>query len=528
MNTATLEHRGTAYIDDGFDDFAKALHEHFAGKVDTGVPLFTTSDAHEIRHNYLDSFAESLRQTYNCNCCLRFLETYGTLVTIDAFGNVESPFWSIDVATIPKLYRKPVEAMRAFMQGAKVTGVFVTKDSIWGHPITGEWHHMAVKPPASMVHKSRVTTAGQHRAQLREDRGMIVRALAEYTGSTVDTALQLLRTGDTLYRSEKVLGVAEWFAGLVNGMSAVRGEAAGNLLWLAAATAPVGFAHVRSSMIGTLLDDIAEGKSLDDITRSFAAKMGPLQYRRTTAAPTTGGILAAEKLVEKMGIAASLRRRFARMDEVIKIWSPKVVQPAHAGGVFGHLKAAPAKEMVGSIEQTMTWTKFARTLLPTADKIEVCVPGRGNFTAFVTAADFDAPPILQWDFQDARNPVSQYTYVGGSQAGAWGLSAGWRPLGGISGRSNQWGRIAPNQADGIVLLLEGMIASLNPGTVLFPEILRSELNAVRHTIEAHNRSSKLEGEMACSGGLGLGNVCNYQLRVTAGSITTSVRIDRLE
>ena len=69
-----------------------------------------------------------------------------------------------------------------------------------------------------------------------------------------------------------------------------RGPAADNLTWLAVATAPAGFCHVRSSMIGTLLEDVAAGMPFDAIKQRFDAKMHPLQYQRPTAMPSVPSI----------------------------------------------------------------------------------------------------------------------------------------------------------------------------------------------------------------------------------------------
>ncbi len=55
----------------------------------------------------------------------------------------------------------------------------------------------------------------------------------------------------------------------------------------------------------------------------------------------------------------------------------------------------------------MTWEKFARTVLPDAETIELYVPAEAApYVAMVTAANPQAPPILQWDRAERRNPVS--------------------------------------------------------------------------------------------------------------------------
>jgi len=297
---------------------------------------------------------------------------------------------------------------------------------------------------------------------------------------------------DALYRSEKVLGVAEWFKALHESVSATKNtKIKNNLIWRAVATAPVGFAHVRSSMIGTLLDDIVAGLPFDAISRRFAEKMHPLQYQRPQAAPTVGNIAQAEKLVEKLGIAASLRRRFARLDEVQALWRPK--QPVHhanSNGVFGHLKpkgtTTPQPLQVSA--QTITWVKFQRDVLPTAESLELWVPsGNANYTALCTAVDPDAPPILQWDAETNRNPVSWYVYYGGSTPSRWGLTANtYCKIDAVCLQPNMWTSQFTHQGQGVVFILDGAKDSSNQSLALFPEILKAELREVRSVIEAHS------------------------------------------
>ncbi|MBK9945460.1 MAG: hypothetical protein IPP13_28050 [Kouleothrix sp.] len=146
------------------------------------------------------------------------------------------------------------------------------------------------------------------------------------------------------------------------------------LTWRAVATAPAGYRHPRSSMIGTLLDDIAAGMPYDDIAGRFKAKMHLLQYQRPQAAPKAGNIAHAEKVVAQLDAAGALARRFARVAETQALWRPTPPRRPAAGaadGVFSHLLPA-AKQPAGvSIPPTtITWVKFRDTVLSQAERIE--------------------------------------------------------------------------------------------------------------------------------------------------------------
>jgi hypothetical protein len=483
-------------VADDYDAFLTHVAETFLGRCSDGTePLFTT-DAEGLWGLYLDSFTDPAdRQHHTCHACRQFIERFGALVTIDSDGRTTPAVWAEDGT--PEHFRPAVAAMAREVRRAKVTGVFLSGDKVWGTPKTGAWRHLAVRPPAGMLVRRATATAGQVMAEKREDYRTVVRALAEFTPAHLDTALTLL-AADSLYRSEKVLGQAEWLHALHVARAAARGAGKTNVAWRAVATAPAGFCHPRSSMIGTLLEDIAAGKDYDAVARAFAAKMHPLAYQRPQAAPAVGAIAAAEKVVAQLGAAGSLARRFARVDEVQALWRPvpaKTELP-QGGGVFGHLtpKGTTATPAMRIPTQTMTWTKFEATVLPAADRIEILAPHRGNYAALVTAVDPTAPPILQWDRDDARNPVSWYVWNGGSHASQWGLRGGrFYDVAAVTLKPSMWGAGCEHQGKGVLFLIGDARETRNAGAALFPEILKAEFHGVRSVIEAYSRRATIEG-----------------------------------
>lgn len=156
---------------------------------------------------------------------------------------------------------------------------------------------------------------------------------------------------------------------------------------------------------------------------------------------------------------------------------------------------------------------------------------RASFAALVTAVHADAPPILQWDHDDERNPVSWYFYHNGSLAGAWGLEAGtFCNVTGICLKPSMWGsRPAANHGDGLFIILDGARDSRNESLSLFPETLKTELHGIRATIEAHSHARKLEGQeesSACGLGLSKGQSWSVVLRVTSSMGKVDYRLDR--
>lgn len=397
---------------DNYPQFSDAIKERFASFSDK--PLFTT-DVEGLFDIFLDNLPEHARQHYTCRCCRQFVERFGGLVHTNENGEIISVLW--DEQDTPKFFAKSVKAMKKAILNSRVNGMFISSDRVLGQPSSGGWSHMSVELPRAKVFNSRLKTAGQEMAEKKEDFRILIAGLLAYPVEAVDTALALLQS-ESLYRGDRYVPIAQWIKDLhVKRQEAKNSRIRDNITWLAVATAPNGFCHIKSSMIGTLLDDIVSGYDTDTIVRRFADKMNPATFQRSQTAPSQGNIQQAEKIVEKLGIANSLQRRYATIEEIPTfIWKGKEVAKkpaAKSGGVFGNIKPRQdAKEStVGSninLPQTvMTFDKFQRTVMPTADSIEVLVDNANRLMALVTAADETAPNILQWD-----NTFSWY-YHGG-------------------------------------------------------------------------------------------------------------------
>ena len=393
-----------------------------------GAKVLFTTDVEGLNDLYLDALPASERQHHNCSCCRRFIRTYGGLVSIDDNGDTVPVMWSGE--EIPDFYRPVFAALADRVAKAKVTGVFLSKERVWGAPEAGGFTHFAVEPPVALIFKERALTARQTMAKRKEDFKNVLAGLVDFKPALLDEAIRIFQVDD-ISRSEKFVGPLQWLRELHDRPKGSRGT---NLLWRAIATAPEGFCHPRSAVTGTLLEDIAAGMSFDAVKRRFEAKVGPLAYQRPQADPTGGAIKAAEALVEKLGVQKSFERRFARLDELKLVWSPKAKEQP-SGGMFGHLtpKNPGAVQPLNLPTQTMTWAKFVLNVLGSAEEIEIMVPPRGNFTGILTAEHADAPPILKWDHEEHRNPLSSYVYNGGSDASRRSLVP--RPTGPpVSGR----------------------------------------------------------------------------------------------
>lgn len=527
----------TGNVDDAdYATFLARFNVRFQDTIANGVePLFTT-DAEGLFEAYLQGFPEEggERQHHNCHACRHFIERFGSLVTIDEKGIAMPALFHGD--GVHPHYALAFAAMARIVRKAKVTGVFLSAQATLGSPITGAWRHLSVTLPKSMLHTIRTRTAGQAMAEKREDFINVSRALAEFPTALTEQALALLKT-ETLYQSERVIGPARWLHQLHEAREGAVNRT--NVTWRAVALAPAGFCHPRSSMVGTLLEDLAAGMKFEEVARRFASKMHPLQYQRPQAAPAAGAIAQAEKVVEQLGAAGSLARRFARPDEITDtVWraKPRAEANAAGGSVFGHLKAkgAPEIPLMDVPAITITWEKFSRSVLPEAESIEFHARAHADhYAALVTAANPEAPPILQWDSVERRNPFSWYVWTGGSSPEQWGLRCGGRfPVYAITLQPSMWGdtegRFAHHGA-GAIFLIEGASETVMAGAALFPALLKSEFHGIRSVIEAYSKTAQIAGlkePMACGIKLSKGHRWNHLFTVTAKGRRVSYLLDR--
>lgn len=509
-------------------------------------PLFTT-DAEGLWEAYLAGIPEAQRQHYNCNCCRRFIERYGGLVAINEDAENVPLMWDGELANP---FGRVNILLWAKVRKARVTGVFLSAEPVWGTPsnVPGppskyegvRWTHLSCAN--KNVVSEKVKTAEQQMAEKREEHHMLCRGLAEYPLEAIVQAVRVLEA-DAVDRSEKALGCAKWLLELHQRIEGVKGRQRDNLVWLAVATAPPGWCHVKSTMISTLLDDVVAELPYESIRRRWAEKMHPLQYQR----PTTlheGTVKQANELMEKLGATAALPRRFAKLNDLIALmerWEAPVgeqgepvcvdtgVRPfiwhetvqvedrtteVKSGGAFDHLlKSKTRIKEVQLPPAKIAWEKF-RELLPTARRIE-CYFGAGRqaFYGLVTAVDPTAPNLLQWD-----NPVSWYHYIHGSTPDTWSLEANsWVPVTAVFLPPHQWQ--APERFShfgmAVMFALEGCRDhGHKAGGGMFPECLKTEYHGVRQVIEAHMQGAAIAGkEDGDANGITLGKNDNLKLRV---------------
>lgn len=444
---------------------------------------------------YLNQFDPAVRQYHNCDCCRAFINKYGALVTLDRDGKTRSVLWDETSMGSRNPYRKIASVMRQLVErGAVLDQFFWEGKSDWGTRTSNGWDHLWANPRvASHSNKGHELIASEQ----RQNRLHLAAALNDFSMDELNRALDMF-TSQSLTGGDRFI---PWLEFLIEAKShaQVRGEAYNRKLWFRVALAPAGWCTPRSSIIGALIENFRSGMSIEGIRKAHNLRMDPLKYQRPTAAPTAGNIARAEALFAKAGLAKSLERRMAALDEVLyrADWQPKGtgLRTKPTGGLFGHLmqheRPAAERSLLNSTATRITYARFARDVLPRALEIEAVVPHQGNFSQLTTCIHASAPPILQWDLDEARNPFAWYVYHNGSPASNWGLRAGRVKVVGIVKQPSMWNGGFEHQGRSMVFLLDGAADQRPASLALFPESLRADLHEVRSTIEAYSKNGKL-------------------------------------
>ncbi|MEP7124866.1 MAG: hypothetical protein ABJE95_28315 [Byssovorax sp.] len=517
----------------------RARFKSLTTPVDGKISLFSTT-APDLFDAYLEGLAPEHRQQSTCATCRRFITRFGSLVIVTPEGKTAPVLW--DAMSAQGHYGGGIRALAEAVSKAPIQGVFLSEEATWGAPKTGRWSHLAVTPdPALIFNPGLVKTTSQIVAEKLQDHETLGRGLDEFPLELVRNAHSLLTTG-ALPQSEKCVGVAKWLLELHKARKGAKSQRAReNLTWLAVAAAPPGFCHVRSTMIGTLLEDLRAEMPFAQIKERFAAKLDPLLYQRAQVAPSAGNIAQAEKIIAKLRAEGALERRFAKLADIKTVWRPTSAKAGSSPakkGVFSHLITAAKPAAKGQIESppiTITWDKFSKTVLPTAERIEYLVPdSKQAYLGMVTAKNPDATPIVQWDFEDERNPVTCYVYHGGSTPARWNLKAGaHHPVTAVALAPSMWSarRTFSHQTQTVTFVLEKCWdTEYTTGASFFPSLLKTEFHEIRATMEAYAKDAVVAGREeaeACGICLSRGGTWYLTFRVTGkDGERTSYTLDR--
>lgn len=441
---------------------------------------------------YLEGFTDpQIKQSINCNCCRDFIRKFGGLCYVNDTGKVVSALWEPELVEEP--YKTAVGALKKRVEELSPISRFWALVEPWGKANTGGWHHYALPMVEEFTDTAPKGRIGDEKAKVE----YLKTALKDFTLKNCEAAMHVLASGG-LNQSKKFAPQIQFLIDLHRSIE--KHGKYHNQVVKAAGFAPPGFATPRTNMVGTLIEWVREGRSGHYITREWNSRVRPEVFGRPVAAPTAGNIVAGEKLIEKMGLTNSLKRRLASFDEIKAFahWvKPEAPVDEKAGGVFGHLKAKDeAKpQTIEMPAEGISLNEFLTKIVPKAKSISVYMPNAAGipWSGFCTAVDEEAPPILNWDYPQDRNRFSAWTTGAEHRItpGYRGLTVGWVEVTGIFPPVNRWTETGKtHHADmSWLVTFPGQTPHKGLGQCLFPNTLIGEMHEIRATIEAYSNNT---------------------------------------
>lgn len=383
-----------------FDKLKKQVSEQFAKMANGNILLATAHDRDTIWEKYLLSFPEATRQEHNCNCCKSFIRQAGHVVILDGKTKKRVTLW--DLQDVPEEFAASVSALREYVMSLPIAGLFyhtetknvgVDKNYSDKHKVL--FHHFQVPVPKE-CHKDLAAKSGEMVATV----GVFRRGLEELRPDAIDTTLELIAQ-KSVYNGTPHTGSLKTFQTLQTNWSKLEESKKEAFLWEAAVKQPLSVTRIKNTVIGTLLEDLSEGKSVDQALSAFEKKNAPENYKRPVAVATPRMVEDARKKMEELGMISALSRR--KLDtrdlgpsNAIFLHRPKM---APAKDVFDSL-VSPASVQAKSLSkcEEIPVDQFLEKVVPSAHQIRVLVENHHlpNFAILTGPADSSAPNLFKW------------------------------------------------------------------------------------------------------------------------------------
>ncbi|SPP30753.1 hypothetical protein [Brochothrix thermosphacta] len=389
-----------------YDNFEKSIKDDFAEIIKNKKQLFKVRISTDLWEAYIDALDPNERQQYKCSCCRSFIRKYGDLVIIDTDGRLKSAIWH--PASAPSYFKEAVGNLKLLVEASRVTSVFHSDQRHLGKVMSGGRHHLAVALPESYINQSVWKKANQLMIESQKDFEQLSAALNTYRTESVAT-IKALILSDVLYRGGRFSDMISWFNQVILHVENETDlEVIRHLTWLYVAEAKSGYCDIKKSVVGALIADYEFGIPIETIIQRYNEKLDPANYMRIRKKPSEEEVIKAEELVGKLGITDSLKRRYAKLEDIPTfMWRSRY---SDNGNVFSKIITQSRPFEIPRLRvpiKTMTWKKFKETVLPKATNIEAKVENTSRLMGLVTESISNSKPLFQWN-----NAFSWY-YHGG-------------------------------------------------------------------------------------------------------------------
>ena len=406
-----------------FITFQQVVADVFA-KLQKDAPMFTYRgfDRDNLWECYLSAFPEGSnplhveRTEHDCNCCKNFIRKMGGAFIID--GTTPVSIWR-DVALLlddEPVYQKVASTLQMLVENAIATDyknstIFLSDteqvgtkynyglDASDGKSAITYNHFYAKVAPQHLLRKDEIATVqGDLNTQIK----VAARGYKEITLDAAELVLELIQN-KLIYRGEEKKTSVENF--IVN-KKLIQKDFAGkeHLFCMKTCQYISGrqwVAHnIRNSIIGNLLTDLSEGRTLEDAVNAYEVMVAPSNYKRSSKLITQKMIDEANKFVETNGYAESLQRRHATEADVnIRDVIFASTNWKESKGIIDSMLTTQVATAVSKAVEQIGINDFIKNVVPKATAIELLLSTKhkNNLMSIIAPSDASAKSILKWD-----------------------------------------------------------------------------------------------------------------------------------
>ncbi len=377
------------------------MQNKFNELVANGTLFQVELDRDKVWQIYLDAFPADKKQENTCNCCKSFLRQYGGVVGIK--DNQMVTLW--DWTTDDPEYAAPIKAVGDYIRSLPIKGVFYNPFAKCGTEKNPDvkrgiiWEHFYIQIPNSCVKKE----SGPLEATALDSKNVLQRSLTEITDDAVDTVLELIAQG-SLYRGNEHQNTVSEFKKLKEKYKKIKNtKHKDNFCWIESAKVGGNVSRIRNTSIGTLLNDLSEGKELDKAVTAFERVVAPTNYKRVTTIATPKMIDAAKARLGELGLIEALNRRMLSERDLSVANVLFVERPRNKeSDPFEDLKkgAIINPKTLNKVEE-VSIKDFIEKILPTAKSVSALVENNhfGNFATLIGPKNPDSGKLFKWNNQ---------------------------------------------------------------------------------------------------------------------------------
>jgi hypothetical protein len=399
-----------------FHVIKEALNQHLHEMLDDVDVLFRVDvEPDTIWETYLESFPPGTnnhfreRREYDCSGCQKFIKQFGNVVSLK--NNEIISIWDFKVDD--PTFQLVVDTLLNLIQGARIHEVFLTQEAVVGTPQNQEiledgrvliWEHFHHNLPLKFV-QDKNASLGRMGGEGQTRRSLLERSLNEIASSAVEVVLDLI-ADNSLERGDSMKWMVEEFQAIQETYRETPEEDRDNFLWAVSASeinpAIVG---IKNKAIGVLLTNLTEGMPVTMAVSKFENEIVSAEnYQRSSGTYSMFQIRRAEKFVEEHGLANSLLRRFAVIEDVTVdnvLWANRSARSIMEGvDVFRDLqKDIPQKAPSFERLEEVPVDRFISEILPRTREMEVFFEAKlaSHLTSLIGPVHKESPTLFQWE-----------------------------------------------------------------------------------------------------------------------------------